>query len=102
MVFNWFINIIQLRFDLIQTSHVCDLPPSKGTVSRCIQQMADLRGRTRDCQGERKKEGLDGEGVRRQAGRMAGQGRKQKGEAKSKDGGLWVTGKGTWGRLRRK
>lgn len=33
MAFNWFISVIQLQFDLIQTSDVCDLPPTKGTVS---------------------------------------------------------------------
>lgn len=33
MAFNWFISVILLQFDLIQTSDVCDLPPTKGTAS---------------------------------------------------------------------
>lgn len=45
MVFNWFISVIQLQFDLIQTSDVFDLPPTKGTVNLYKQQqMASLEG----------------------------------------------------------
>lgn len=33
MAFNWFISVIQLQFDLIQTSGVCDPPPTKDTAT---------------------------------------------------------------------
>lgn len=45
MAFNGFISVIQLQFDLIQTSDVCDLPPTKGAVGLSKQrQMANLEG----------------------------------------------------------
>lgn len=45
MAFNWFISVIQLQFDLIQTSDVRDPPPTKDTARlHKQQQMRDLRG----------------------------------------------------------
>lgn len=38
MAFNWFISVIQLQFDLIQTSDVRDLPPTKDTARLHKQQ----------------------------------------------------------------
>ena len=38
MAFNWFISVIQLQFDLIQTSDVSDPPPTKDTASLCRQE----------------------------------------------------------------
>lgn len=45
MAFNWFISVIQLWFDLIQTSEVCDPPPTEDTARlHKQQQMTDVRG----------------------------------------------------------
>jgi hypothetical protein len=60
MAFNWFISVIQLQFDLIQTSDVWDLPPTKDTVRLYKQQQtADLR----------EGGGARGDGWRRRKGR---------------------------------
>lgn len=43
MPFNWFISVIQLQCDLIQTSDVCDPAPTKGSASLYTQQQTATR-----------------------------------------------------------
>lgn len=100
MAFNWFISVIQLQFDLIQTSDVRDPLPTKDTARlHTQQQMTDLRGgrramRARDRRGqegtgagggmmvreeEREREGEEGRRAERGGREERDGGKKQRG-----------------------
>lgn len=79
MAFSWFISVIQLQFDLIQTSDVCDLLPTKGTVSpvQTANGKSGGVGLKEKAVGEEKEEmGGEGKGARekeKRGGRQGGQ-----------------------------
>lgn len=91
MAFNWFISVIWLQFDLIQTTDVCHPPRTLPTFTNS-QQMAELvgevvvvmgAGELRDRMGrQRWRKGREGEDKRRKKKRETGQ---KAGEKKEKE-----------------